>query len=201
MVDVIKSFFEGNLPQMNTTAYTVPAGKYAVTKSILVCNNSSTDATVRVTVGSTWIIYNHVIKANATLLIDDLDLPILAGETITIYGSLSTCNLFITGFERDYVSGDYPYSVINVTANSSLASITISFDSVIKSIILSSNTSGVSNVNVYNSVKFISAKEIKAGDTLIIPMAKMFVPKGRNLTYNTVGNSCRITFILEKVGD
>lgn len=193
------------MPTAATTSYTAPSGKFAVVKSVFICNKTSSNITIRLIVGGINVSFDHVVKSNDTLSITDLDIPLMSAETIVV--SSSTANaatISVVGFERDYDSGTYPFlkaalsSGLGTTANAIVA--VGSNDWIVRSIILT-NTS-TSNVNVtidIGSVRFIDAHTIKPKDTLIIPLQVFLVAFATIQGFASVGSVVTSGIVLEKV--
>lgn len=206
MADVIKALFEGDMPTSQTKSYTVPTSKYAVVKSAIICNTSTTDsAIIRLIVGGAFVVYGHTLKPNATLVLDELDIPQLAGDGVTILSSKAGVSLTVTGFERDYVVGEYPYAVMTGEASSnSNGQIVVPFNCIIRSIIVT-NESGVGqSTNFFLSTgitAYVSNKVIAGGDTLLVPMPKIYLPVGRLIAFASSTTYVSVTFVFEKVGD
>lgn len=90
-----------------STLYTVPTGKNAIVKSILIANKTSTDKTITMyfvpsagTAGTTNIVFGEVaITANSTELVE-LSSTLAAGTTIQALASSSaSINIHISGVE------------------------------------------------------------------------------------------------------
>ncbi|MCM3204418.1 hypothetical protein [Paenibacillus illinoisensis] len=203
MADTIKSIFEGNVPTTSTIAYTVPNGKYAVIKSVIICNSSiNTSVTFRLSIGGGNIAQDHTLKGGDTLVLDELDFPLLPGETIVIYGSTSSARMIISGFERDYDSKNYPYLKVVTTVTVGGGGIYTpanDFDAIIKSIVICNSTNTNATVSMNTSVSLINCKIIKPYDTLIVPLPKIFLGKGKQLYQYTTTATAQVTIIMEKV--
>ncbi|PAD29795.1 hypothetical protein [Paenibacillus sp. 7523-1] len=204
MENIVKTLLEGAMPTSSTNVYTVPTGKYAVVKSIIICNAAATAMTIRVIIGGAYVAYNYTLKASDSLVLDELDIPLLEAENITIMGSVAGASIFVTGFERDYKAAEYPYLKSNLIASTSAVTTPANgFDSMIKSIIIcNTNGSGTSSIlSMTNAWSVIDKKEIKAGDSLILPLPKMLVKNGRQLSFSATGALVYVTVVMEKVGD
>ncbi|ETT50424.1 MULTISPECIES: hypothetical protein [Paenibacillus] len=197
MADTIKNLFEGNVPTTSSKVYTVPTNKYAVVKSAIICNYSASDALFTLTIGGSRIAQNHVIKPGATLVLSELDIPIIQGEEIYISSNISGLSIFLTGFERNYEPAGYPFVKVTATSADSIPS--NDFDSIIRSIIICNGHGSVSSeVSMNTGWYLISKKVIKARDTLIVPLPKVFLPKGRPTNFISTGTNSWVTLILEK---
>lgn len=205
MADVIKYLFAGSLPTSATEVYTVPSGKCSVAKSFAITNSTVSPLTFTLIVGGVNVAYDHTIKAYGTLLINDLDIPLLPGENITVLGSTTSVKMHITGLERDYVASDYPYQKIIYALYGTATTPANNFDAMIKSIVLCNpNSAGDAQVSITLENYLLPPwKVIKTKDSLIIPSPKIFLPKGKQITVTVAGTNtnCRIGFVLEKVGD
>ncbi|OPG94192.1 hypothetical protein B2I21_33560 [Chryseobacterium mucoviscidosis] len=203
MADTIKSIFEGNVPTTSTIVYTVPSGKYSVIKSAIICNSSTnTVVTFRLSMGGGNIAYDHTLKGGDTLVLDELDFPLLPGESITVSGSTSSVRMLISGFERDYDSANYPYlkAVTVVTVGGGgIYSLANDFDAIIKSIVICNSTNTAATVSLNTSISLINSKLIKPYDTLIVPLPKIFLAKGKQLYHAATTSTAQFTIIMEKV--
>ncbi|WP_338591887.1 hypothetical protein V6669_06365 [Paenibacillus sp. Y5S-9] len=200
MADTIKYMYEDAVPTTATAVYTVPSGKCAVAKSFVISNPGSVARTFRLIVGGIVVAYDHTIKGYDTIFIDDLDIPLLPGETIIIMGSTATIKAYVTGFERDYVTSEYSYQKINHLLNGSIMTPANTFDAMIKAIVICNPNAVDTQVGVTLKDYLIAPqKVVKANDSLIIPMPKLFLPKGRQITLSASGSNCHVGIILEKV--
>ncbi|MGC5775667.1 hypothetical protein [Paenibacillus pabuli] len=205
MADKIKQLIHPLVPTTSTTAYTVPEGKYTVVKSIVINNINSSDLTFTLRIGGAIIANNRKLKGNDTLVLNDLDVPLLPFEGIIVQSSNISCVMYISGYERNYSAVDYPYAKVNAITSSSESRLTWDdSDMMIKSIIIhNSNGSGDTGSIVLVSVGapwyFIANKAIKSKDTVIIPNINLFLGRGTGLTYKSDVLSAYITVILEKV--
>lgn len=201
MANTIKALFEGTIPSASTTVYTVPSGKYAVSKSIVICNGDSAVMTFTLIIGGVNVAYSHNLAGYETLIIDDLDIPMLSSDVITMISSTVNARIVITGFERDYVAEEYPYlkTIANYSGQFSLPS--NNFDSILRSVVVCNPNSTTSNCSIFqtSSLPLIYNKLIKPRDTLIIPLPKIFVPRGRQLIVNATASGLRFAIIIEKV--
>lgn len=202
MSDIIKRLVDSIAPLSLTTAYTVPTRKYAVVKSAVICNQTSSDLLFTLKIGGIDIATNHLLKGYGTLILDELDIPMLATERIMISSSNNNCVMYLSGFERDYFVSEYPYLKIRTVTNTSITTLPNNdFDAMIRSIIIcNGNGSGVSsNVSVQAPWHIINNKEIKARDTLLIPNLKLFLPKERGISFIGTNTAVSLAIILEKV--
>ena len=191
------------MPTTSATVYTAPTGKFAVSKSIIISNTSSSGVKIRVMIAGFYVAYDHVIKAKSTLAIDDLDIPIVPGNSIAI--SSATANVVsiaISGFERDYVSGDFPYLLTTGTFYGSYPAGSTN-DWIIKSIVVCNTTTSVSTMNLkLGSITIMDSYKLKANDTIIVPSLNLYFARGQTLTYDTdsqVAWPIYFGIVLEKV--
>lgn len=204
MADTIKYMFEGSLPASATAVYTVPSGKCAVAKSFSITNPTAVPLTFRLIVGGIVVAYDHTIKGFDTLFINDLDIPLLSEENITVMGSTTSVKMYITGLERDYVASEYPYQKILYTLFGTAITPANNFDAMIKAIVLCNPNAADAQVGITLQNYLIPPqKVVKGKDSLIIPLPKLFLPKGRQITINVAGSNtnCNVGIIMEKVGD
>ncbi|WP_419891397.1 hypothetical protein [Paenibacillus xylanexedens] len=201
MANTIKALFEGTIPSASTNVYTVPSGKYAVSKSIVICNGDSAVMTFTLIIGGVNVAYSHNLAGYETLIIDDLDIPMLGSETITMLSSTVNGRIVITGFERDYVAEEFPYLKIIANYSGWFTLPANDFDSILKSIVICNPNSTESRGSVMqtSSLALIYNKTIKPRDTVIIPLPKIFVPKGRQLMIAGTSSGLRFAIIFEKV--
>jgi len=90
----------------NTTLYTVPAGNSAVISSITICNQASSNATIRLAVrpagaaisAQHYIAYDTLISGNDLLTIS-IGISLAATDVITCYASTSTVSFSAFGSE------------------------------------------------------------------------------------------------------
>ncbi|MFJ2045797.1 hypothetical protein ACIOBL_19540 [Paenibacillus taichungensis] len=201
MVDKIRALCEGSIPTTATSRYVVPSGKYAVVKSIVIVNGSSiADLMFTITIGGVALSYNHTLKANDALYLNELDIPLLPGEEIILSSSTSNGRIIVTGLERDYVAQDYPYVKINASLGSSYINLPANdFDSIMKSLILCNNTGTDSRVMMSDTAGsyMLFNKLVKGNDTMLIPLPNVFVAKRRQ--WQLQGAGVKLSIILEKV--
>lgn len=203
MADIIKFIYSGMLPITSTNVYTVPAGKYAVSKSIVISNTSAADVKIRVNIASFYVAHDHVIKAKSTLVIDDLDIPMVPGSWIVLSSAAAnSVSIAISGFERDYVAADFPYSIRTGTFSGSMSAGSTN-DWIIKSIVICNTTTSVSTMNLKStSVTIMDSYKLKANDTLILPSLNVYFARGQSLTYSVdsqVAWPIYYALVLEKV--
>ncbi|OMF66311.1 hypothetical protein MKY66_06395 [Paenibacillus sp. FSL R5-0766] len=200
MANAIKRLIHPIVPTTGSIAYTVPQGKYTVVKSIVITNSNSPDLTYYLKIGGTFIAVNRTLKGKNTLIIDDLFIPLLPSETITVQASNSGCVMYISGVEKDYIESEYPYTTINaVTSTSPVNLPSRTTDVMIKSIIIHNlSTNVVPEVTVYIPWSFINQMKLNTKDTLIIPNLNVLLPSNHNLTYYAT-NNVYFTVILERV--
>lgn len=199
MADKIKSLYAGTVPATNTAVYTVPTGKYAVVKSMVLCNPNSVDIVFTLIIGGMYLSYGHLIKANSTLSINDLDIPILAGTVILMSStSGNPLTTYISGFERDYVQSEYMYSMITGSQTTGIGTGNTEF--MIKSIVLCGNLAGgYATVTVKVAGQdVISAYKMKEKDALILPFLNIYMPKQSTISV-TITGTAYFGIILEKV--
>ncbi|MDR6723979.1 hypothetical protein J2W91_002441 [Paenibacillus amylolyticus] len=194
MTDTIKSLYAGVAPPANTVVYTVPEGKYAVVKSIVLCNPNSIETNFTVLIAGMHVAYGHILKPNSTLAIDNLDVPMLTGTQIIVFSaSNSPLTAYISGFERDYVQSEYSYTL--ATGNSTTGIYT-GEDRLIKSIVIVGgigSTDGKFTIQVAGQT-IINSYTIKPRDTLILPSTNVFHPKERNLNINISSAASTVYF-------
>lgn len=188
-------------PTLNahTTVYTVPNGKYAVAKSVVINNFHTGELTFRLIIGGAFVAYNHTLKGKDTLVINDLDFPLLPGETIEILATLSTCTIRVSGFENDYVESEYPYLKVNANPVTTTALIAKDSDMIIRSVIICNTGGAVSSLSIDAPWSIVN-KDIKPYDSMLLLNLQYYVPKEHNIGYRqSSGVGGKITFILEKV--
>lgn len=197
----VKSLVLAN-PSANVsrTAYTVPSGKYAVAKSVTISNSSTTDLKFRLIIGGAYVAYDYTLKGKDTLAINDLDIPLLPGETIIIMASSSSCFFKVSGFEDDYIQSEYPYLKLNVMPVNTAASITKDSDMIIRSIIIC-NSSGTTTTSIFlDAPSTLVNKDIKPNDSLLLLNFQYFISKNENIVHRQTSTGGLITFVMEKVG-
>lgn len=199
MTDTIKALYAGNATTSAANVYTVQPGKYAVVKSMVITNSyTDTSVTFRLIVGGVHVAYDHVLEGSETLIINDLDIPLIEGETIQVQSSANVVNFTLSGFERDYLVADYNYSKRVSAVNSSLSFGTDSFNWLIKSILVCNPGNTLAKVTVDLPRRIMSAQSVKPYDTLIIPNANIFRAAGSSIIINTT-TPIQVCFVLEKV--
>ncbi|MET3831037.1 hypothetical protein ABIC86_002503 [Paenibacillus sp. DS2363] len=201
MADTIKLFAAAPIPTTSLYPYKVPTGKYAVVKSVIICNSASSPVQVVLYIGNVYIMQQHTIKPNDTLIIDDMDIPMLETEEIRMYASATGCVAHISGFERDYVESEFPYvrvrtAVVNTEGGFKVPG---DVDAILKTVIICNSSSTNSNATIRCPQLILSQKEIKAFDTVILPKLKLFIPKSNSIYHMATANGMQATFIFEKV--
>ncbi|RAW09731.1 hypothetical protein DC345_30180 [Paenibacillus taichungensis] len=183
----------------STTIYKVPTGKYAVAKSVVINNSSNADLTFRLIIGGAYVAYTHTLKSRDTLVINDLDFPLLPGEEIVVLASSSSLTIRVSGFENDYVASEYPYMKVNALPVSNIGLIAKNSDVIIRSVIICNTGAAVTNIYV-GAPWTITSKDIKPYDSLLLLNLQYYVPESHNIGYQqTLGTGGTVTFILEKV--
>lgn len=90
----------------NTTLYTVPANTQAVISSVAICNQSSSNAAIRIAVrpgGATiaaqhYIVYDTLISGNDLLTIS-IGISLAATDVVTVYANTTTVSFSLFGSE------------------------------------------------------------------------------------------------------
>ncbi|SDL24407.1 hypothetical protein SAMN05428961_104386 [Paenibacillus sp. OK060] len=176
MADVIKNLYSATISTTSTsTVYTVPDKKFSVVKSVFICNKSTSSCAVKLIIGGINVIYDHVIKAKDTLVINDLDIPIIQGETIQVSTTIAnTVSITLVGFERDFTyDGVYPYFKSNLTSLATTLSsfVNVGSDYMVRKIILANFSANDVSVTLdIGSNRLMDAFKIKSKDTLIVPL-------------------------------
>ncbi|MDK8191555.1 hypothetical protein QP794_15820 [Paenibacillus sp. UMB7766-LJ446] len=199
MADTIKSLYSALMPTVSSSIYAPPTGKYAVVKSIVICNRSSSDVTISLGAAGIVIIHSHTLKENGTLIINDLDVPIIPGTIISASASSAVVALSIGGFERDYVPSEYPYVV---AARSTPGSVTLNSgnDWIVKSFVITNTTSTESAVSItFDGMTLINLYKVKPYDSVILPLPKIFIKGGKVISSAHSGSIVHFGVILEKV--
>lgn len=187
MGNIAKSLYSASLPASSTNVYAAPQGKYILIKSIILTNYSSVDRTFNLIIGGIPLGYNHTLKANGTLVIDDTNLFLFPGDWIQVSCSASSSiSMFVSGEERDYVLSDFPYKRNNGTIPNSTITVfpaDSKYDWVIKSIIITNMATVAKSIDIAANNQYLLTKySIKPNDTLIVPLPNLFIPKGNPLT-------------------
>lgn len=199
MADTIKSFYSAVIPTSSTNVYTVPAGKYSVIKSIIICNQSLYKTTFRLSVNGLYVAYARTIQGKSTLVIDDLDIPFLAGSITLSSGSADALVVSISGFERDYVSSDYPYST-SVGSMSSTVNLSSSYDWIVRTLIICNLSTSSATITVkVGDVNIIDSYTLSTVDSLILPSMKLFSAQGKPIVLTITGGTTYYGLIAERV--
>lgn len=204
MADTIRNLFSGVMPTADTTVYTVPSSKYAIVKCLTMSNNSATPQTINVTIGGIRLAINYVVPAKDTLIINDIDIPMVNGETIQIRSTEAGSNtsMSLVGFERDYVASEYPYVKLNGTVQATATTLFTASggDWILKRAIFTSMTGN--KLSFYTSISYASFIDytLSPYDTLYVPLQRL-VSNGTNILGTAVGynNSLVYGLVLEKV--
>ncbi len=192
------------MPTADTTVYTVPSSKYAVVKSLTMSNNSATAQTINVTIGGIRLMINYVVPAKDSLVINDLDIPMIQGETIQVRSTEAGNNtaMSFVGFERDYVASEYPYVKLNglVQATATTLFTASGGDWILKRLIITCLSGNV--MKFYTSISAVSFidYQLNPWDTLYVPLQRL-VGNGTSILGTAVGlnNSLTYGLVLEKV--
>jgi hypothetical protein len=103
MARIAKRLTKGTLTDSNATLYTVPGSTSTTVVSMVLCNTSSSNVTVTITLAGTSIIEGHNIVANDSLFIELKNAPTILETTELIEGSSDTdavVDYYITGVEE-----------------------------------------------------------------------------------------------------
>ncbi|WP_405131581.1 hypothetical protein MHB43_06620 [Paenibacillus sp. FSL H8-0317] len=203
MAATIKALYAGKASSAATTVYSVPAGKYAVIKSIVIVNTTANlYRTFRLIVGGAYIAYDHSLQGSQTLVINDLDIPLMAGETIQVQGSGgSEVEFTISGFEEDYVAIDYDYSKRTALFTTSGNFSGFGYNYLIKSIVIcnTTNVDAKVTIDIDSTRKLMVEQSVIANDTLIIPNPDIFLPT-KTLSIGVVTTAAvQVSIVLERV--
>jgi hypothetical protein len=84
------------------TLYTTPAGTQAVISSIVICNQSSSDVTIRIGLDTTagtpgaseFLVYDAIVSGNDTIALT-LGVALDAEKFIRVSSSANTCNFSV----------------------------------------------------------------------------------------------------------
>ena len=95
--------YQGQPGTTSTLLHTVASGKKTIVKNILLCNTTSSDATVSMYFGtataSNQVLNAYTVKANDTVLVE-LSGVLDAGDTIrALQGTSGAVTLHVTGVE------------------------------------------------------------------------------------------------------
>ncbi|MFE6075277.1 hypothetical protein ACFVQB_12450 [Paenibacillus sp. NPDC057886] len=203
MADIIKLLYQAVLPTSATSVYTAPQGKYTVIKSIFLSSLANgTDRTFRMIIGGITVGYDHVVKSFKTLLLNDLNIFLLPGESIQLHCPGGNMISQISGIEVDYIASEFPYiksnGVLSVPS-SAILNPDASNDRLIKSLIITNPSSTSTEVVVQaNGFALMYRQLIKPYDTLVVPMPNFFLIKGQTITANVISGSGTLFGIVAK---
>ncbi|PYE52483.1 hypothetical protein HUB98_26555 [Paenibacillus barcinonensis] len=182
--------------------YEVPTGKYSLIKSLVICNLSGTEnSTVSVHLGGTYLVYSYALKGGDSLIIEDLELFLLAGERILIqHNGVTSFRISVTVEEKDYDASNFPYKKVNglATGGSPFVIQDDGSDWIIKAMYIINPNPTDLLFAFYGQFVLINNKKLGPSKSLIIPKSNIMMTKGRTYTFS--GNkNCYIGLILEKV--
>jgi hypothetical protein len=99
MANTPKKLYANKPTTTSTTLYTVPASTTTIVKNIVLCNTTSSVATITLTAGGQTIINTYNVNANDTVTLD-LTLVMSAADTITgLQGTSNAISVYISGME------------------------------------------------------------------------------------------------------
>lgn len=199
MGSTIKLFYGDLPPTSSIRAYEAPSNKYAVVRSIIITNRTSAVTQYYLHVGSTNLGNTHVLQPYQVLILDDVNIPVLPGQGITVRAdTASSVAMWISGEEIDYDISNFPYVSGYGSMQTSvgpLVNLDASHDWMIKSLILSNTNTGSSRTVTINFttssrvINVIPSQVIKPRDILVIPLPNIVLPKGTSVTGFVTGAS------------
>ncbi|WP_340019526.1 hypothetical protein [Paenibacillus sp. FSL H3-0457] len=205
MAEIAKLLYQGVIPTTATSIYTAPPGKYTVIKSIFLTSLANgTDRTFNLVIGGITVGYGHTVKSFKTLFFDDIGIFLLPGETIQLHCSGGNVISQISGIESDYVPAEFPY----IKSNGSIPAVTSStilnpdssHDWIIKSLIITNHNSADREIVVQSAgFSLLYRFNLKAYDTLIVPLPNFMLPKGQTVTAYTMSGGALFGIVAERV--
>ncbi|PRA02555.1 MULTISPECIES: hypothetical protein [unclassified Paenibacillus] len=177
MADVLKKMYGGVVPTAITDLYKAPPGKRAVLKSLILCNQTSSDQLFWIELGGYYFVHMQTIKANDTLVIPVFDQVLAAGTNIRIWSqNANSIVARLSGYETDRMD------LISVRANLTATDTTILSNTatlLIKSIVICCRTTDPVKLNLlFGSDYIISNRALGKLETLLVPVADQFFPAG-----------------------
>lgn len=165
------------------TAYTAPAGKKVIIKSITIQSTSTTAERFTINLAGYAVAYNHTIKPYDTVVLPVAGFILNPGETLAYGTTIQGIAMSATGVVMDNAEPDTPFIVSRAnaltTSNAAFQYRNTTNDVLIKSVNFCNVTATDTAVALaMGGFSIIGNHVLKAYDTLTIPFLDQLLVKG-----------------------